>query len=69
MTATTEFRVASGEPALWKIRYYDIQGERFSWTADRSTDEGRTWTREYLKIDARRIGPARSMGPIAVPRH
>ena len=62
------FGVSSPEPSLWRIRYYDIRPDRFSWTADRSTDEGRTWTREYLKIEARRIGPARNMGPIAVPR-
>lgn len=63
------FGVMSPQPSLWRIRYYDIQADRFSWTADRSTDEGRTWTTEYLKIEARRIGPARTMGPIAVPRH
>lgn len=62
------FGVMSPEPSLWRIRYYDIQPDRFSWTADRSTDDGRTWTREYLKIEARRIGPARTMGPLAVPR-
>jgi hypothetical protein len=62
------FGVMSQEPSLWRIRYYDIRSDRFSWTADRSTDEGRTWTREYLKIEARRIGPARTMGPIAEAR-
>lgn len=62
------FGVMSPEPSLWRIRYYDIQADRFSWTADRSTDEGRTWTREYLMIEARRIGPARSFGPLAAPR-
>jgi hypothetical protein len=62
------FGVAGGEPSLWRIRYYDIRPDRFSWTADRSTDEGKTWTRGYLTIEARRIGPARTMGAIAVPR-
>jgi hypothetical protein len=62
------FGVMSPQPSLWRIRYYDIRPDRFSWTADRSTDEGRTWTREYLTIEARRIGPARTMGPVAVPR-
>jgi hypothetical protein len=62
------FGVMSPQPSLWRIRYYDIRPDRFSWTADRSTDEGRTWTREYLTIDARRIGPARRMGPIAAAR-
>ena len=62
------FGVMSPQPSLWRIRYYDIRPDGFSWTADRSTDEGRTWAREYLRIEARRIGPARTMGPIAVPR-
>ena len=62
------FGVMGPSPSLWRIRYYDIQADRFSWTADRSTDEGRTWTREYLKIQARRIGPARRMDPLAPPR-
>lgn len=63
------FGVMSPQPSLWRIRYYAIQPERFSWTADRSLDDGRTWTREYLTIQARRIGPTRTMGPIAVARH
>jgi hypothetical protein len=62
------FGVMSSQPSLWRIRYFDIGPDRFSWTADRSTDDGRTWTRGYLKIEARRIGPPRTMGPIAVPR-
>jgi hypothetical protein len=62
------FGVASGQPALWRIRYHDIRADRFSWTADRSTDDGRTWTRDYLTIEARRIGPPRTMGPLAAPR-
>jgi hypothetical protein len=62
------FGVMSSQPSLWRIRYFDIGPARFSWTADRSTDDGRTWTRGYLKIEARRIGPPRTMGPIAVPR-
>jgi hypothetical protein len=62
------FGVMSPEPSLWRIRYHAIQADRFSWTADRSIDDGRTWTREYLKIEARRIGPPRTMGPIATPR-
>ncbi|HEU4455839.1 MAG TPA: hypothetical protein VFR81_22430 [Longimicrobium sp.] len=63
------FGVMSGQPSTWRIRYHDIRPDRFSWTADRSTDGGATWEREYLKIEARRIGPARSMGPLASPRN
>ena len=62
------FGAMSPQPSLWRIRYYDIQADRFSWTADRSTDEGRTWVKDYLRIEARRIGPARHLGPIAIPQ-
>ena len=47
------FGVASGEPSVWRIRYYDIQKDRFSWTADRSTDGGKTWIKDYQQIEAR----------------
>lgn len=62
------FGVASGSPSLWRIRYYDIRPDGFSWVADVSMDEGATWQREYLKIQAHRIGPARSLEPLARPR-
>jgi hypothetical protein len=54
--------------ALWRIRYYDIRPDGFSWVADRSLDDGVTWERNYLRIEARRIGPARSLEPLARPR-
>lgn len=59
------FGVASGNPSVWRIRYYDIRGDHFSWTADRSTDGGKTWTTNYQQLEARRIGPPRSLGPLA----
>jgi hypothetical protein len=59
------FGVASGRPAVWKIRYYDIQPDRFSWTADRSVDGGKTWVKNHQHIEARRIGPARALAPLA----
>jgi hypothetical protein len=62
------FGVVSGQPSTLKIRYYDIQPDRFSWSADRSTDGGKTWTTNSQQIQARRIGPPRSMGALAVPR-
>lgn len=62
------FGVASGTPSLWRIRYYDIRPDGFSWTADMSMDDGATWHRGYLRIQARRIGPARSLEPLAPPR-
>jgi|SRR5580658_40843 hypothetical protein len=60
-----KFGVASGDPATMRIRYYNIQPDRFSWTADRSTDGGNTWVQNFQQIEARRIGPLRSMGPLA----
>ncbi len=47
----------------------DIQQDRFSWAADRSTDGGRTRVKDHLRIEARRIGPPRSLGPLAPARN
>jgi len=60
-----KFGVVSPNPSIWRIRYYDIRPDRFSWTGDRSTDGGKTWVTEFLRIEARRIGPPRSLGPLA----
>ena len=62
------FGKMSPQPYLWRIRYYNIQPDRFSWTADRTRDGGKTWEKEYLKIEARCIGPARSLGALAPAR-
>jgi hypothetical protein len=62
------FGVAAGTPSLWRIRYYDIQPDRFSWRADRSTDGGKTWVKDFQTIEARRIGPPRSLGALAPAR-
>jgi hypothetical protein len=59
------FGVARGTPSVWRIRYHDIRPDRFSWSADRSPDGGKTWQTNYQQIEARRIGPLRSMGPLA----
>lgn len=58
------FGVASGTPSLWRIRYHDIRPDRFSWTADRSLDSGKTWVTSFQQLEARRIGPSRSMPPL-----
>lgn len=63
-----KFGVASGNPAILRIRYYNIRPDRFSWTADRSTDGGKTWVKDFQQIEARRIGPSRSLGPLAPAR-
>ncbi|MEX2109602.1 MAG: hypothetical protein WD802_03265 [Gemmatimonadaceae bacterium] len=60
-----KFGVLTPKPSLWRIRYYDIRRDRFSWAADRSTDGGKTWEKNHLQIEARRIGPPRSLGPLA----
>lgn len=54
--------------ALWKIRYYNIKPDSFSWTATVSKDDGKTWVADFLRIEAKRLGPARSMGPLAPAR-
>jgi hypothetical protein len=63
-----KFGVMSQNPSSWRIRYYDIQPDRFSWTADRSTDGGKTWSTKHLQIEARRLGPPRLLGPLAPAR-
>ena len=63
-----KFGVAAGNASILRIRYYNIQPDRFSWTADRSTDGGKTWSKEVQKIEAHRIGPARSLGALAPAR-
>ena len=59
------FGVMSDTPSLWRIRYYNIRPDRFSRTADRSKDNGKTWETKHMTIEARRIGPARPLDPLA----
>jgi hypothetical protein len=63
------FGVMRPEPPLWRIPYYDIRPDRFSWAADRAPDNGATWQRDYLTIQARRIGPPRSLPALAPARN
>jgi hypothetical protein len=62
------FGVKTPEEGIWRIRYYNIRPDGFSWAADRSTDEGKTWVENWLTIETRRTGPARNMAPLAVAR-
>ena len=62
------FGVARSNPSTWRIRYHNIRPDGFSWTADRSNDDGKTWIKEFQQIEARRIGPPRSLGPLAPAR-
>ena len=57
MRIEQRFGFASGNPSIWRIRYFDIQPDRFSWAADRSTDGGKTWTKNFQTIEARRAAP------------
>src|SRR5262245_39803738 len=59
------FGVAGGKPTTLRIRYYSIMPDSFSWNADQSTDGGKTWTKDFQQIEAKRIGPARSQPPLA----
>lgn len=68
MIIEQKFGVMTPNPSLMHIRYHDIQADHFLWNGDRSTDDGKTWEKDFLQIDARRIGPARSMGPLAPAR-
>lgn len=69
MRLEQKFGVMSPTPSILRIRYYDIQPDRFSWAGDRSTDGGKTWVTDFLRIEARRIGPARTLGPLAPAKH
>ena len=60
-----KFGAAAQHPSTLGMRYYDMKPDRFSWTADRSADGGKTWSKDDQHIEARRIGPARSLGPLA----
>lgn len=62
------FGVAAEEPSLWRIRYHSIKSDRFSWTGDRTTDGGKTWVTNHLVIEARRTGPARSLGRLTTAK-
>lgn len=63
-----KFGVAGGHPVTLRIRYFNIRPDRFSWTADRSTDGGKTWVTGFQTIEARRIGPPRSLGALTPAR-
>jgi len=65
MRLEQRFGVVTAKPSTWRIRYYNIQPDQFSWSADRSTDNGKTWVTKHQTIEARRVGPARTLGPLA----
>lgn len=63
-----KFGVGGQNPSTWRIRYSNIRPDSFSWSADRSTDDGKTWTKDFQQLEVHRIGPARTMGPMTSPK-
>ena len=59
------FGVAGGTPNTLRIRYYGIKPTQFSWVADQSTDGGESWVKDFIRIEARRIGPSRTLPELA----
>jgi hypothetical protein len=62
------FGVAAGTPSILRIRYSNIAADRFSWTADRSVDGGKTWVTNFQQLEARRIGAARLLPALTTVR-
>jgi len=60
-----KFGVSGGSPTIMRIRYYNIQPNSFSWAGDQSADNGKTWVKDQLRIEAKRIGPPRTLPPLA----
>jgi hypothetical protein len=51
-----------------RIRYYNIQPNSFSWAGDQSADNGKTWVKDQLRIEAKRIGPPRTLPQLAATK-
>jgi hypothetical protein len=65
MRIEQKFGVSGGNPTMMRIRYYNIQANSFSWAGDQSTDNGKTWVKDHLRIEAKRIGPPRKLPQLA----
>jgi hypothetical protein len=65
MRIEQKFGVSGGNPTMMRIRYYNIQANSFSWAGDQSSDNGKTWVKDQLRIEAKRIGPARTLPQLA----
>ena len=61
------FGVMSQQPATMRIRYFNIKADSFSWSADRTTDAGKTWVIGFQTIEAKRIASARSVQIFSAP--
>jgi hypothetical protein len=60
-----KFGVSGGSPTIMRIRYYNISANSFSWAGDQSADNGKTWVKDHLRIEAKRIGRARTLPQLA----
>ena len=58
LTTTSRGTDAEGKAYLSRARYFDITPTSFKYRADRSMDEGRTWTEGVLTIEAKRVAAA-----------
>ena len=56
-----KFMGPNGNFSILRIRYYNIAADSFSWAADRSSDDGKTWTKNFQTLDVKRIGPPRTL--------
>ena len=64
-----KFGVAGGSPSMMRIRYYNIRPDAYSRAGDPSTDRGKTWVKTHRTIEARRIGPTRTLPSLAPARN
>ncbi len=55
LEGTVEGTDPRGMKYIQRIFFYEIEEESFSWRADRSYDEGKTWIEKFLDIQASRI--------------
>ena len=56
-----KFGVGTPLVSTLRIRYSNIEADHFSWSADRSTDGGKTWVTNFQQLDVKRIGPPRTL--------
>jgi hypothetical protein len=59
-----KFGVSGAHPIERRIRYDNIRPDGFSWASDRSPDGGKTWVKDDILLEAKRIGPSRSQKPL-----
>jgi hypothetical protein len=64
MHINQKFMGPNGSFSTLRIRYYNIAADSFNWTADRSSDDGKTWTKNFQTLDVKRVGPARTLPPL-----